>query len=108
MRSRCRVLALAAARCGRRARAVAAAIGGARIPPTSWPQAWPRTAAWDAALALLEGEALELRNRTMACSHVCPVSIPARSTRSADRLYGVDPAPLATFVDTVNACSAPA
>jgi DNA polymerase-3 subunit delta' len=103
MRSRCRVLTLRPLDAADVARAGAAAIG-------SRPNAAGIAAASAAAdgsvgraLTLLEGEALELRNRTMALLDRLPGIDPGALHALGDRLYGVDPAPLAAFVDTVNA-----
>jgi DNA polymerase III subunit delta' len=102
MRSRCRVLALRPLDAADVARAVAAAIG---VHPDAADIVAASVAADGSvghALALLEGEALELRNRTMALLERLPGIDPAALHALGDRLYGVDPAPLATFVDTVN------
>jgi DNA polymerase-3 subunit delta' len=77
MRSRCRVLALRPLAAADVARAVAAASGGRPDAPDIVGASAAADGSVGRALALLEGDALEL--------------------------YGVDPAPLATFVDTVNA-----
>ena len=103
MRSRCRVLVLRPLDAADVARAVAAAIG---VRPDAADIVTASVAADGSvghALALLEGEALELRNRTMALLERLPGIDPAALHALGDRLYGVDPAPLATFVDTVNA-----
>jgi DNA polymerase III subunit delta' len=55
------------------------------------------------ALALLDGDALDLRNRIMALLERLPAVDPRALHALGDRLYGVDAAPLAAFVDTVNA-----
>ena len=55
------------------------------------------------ALALLDGDALALRQRVDdAARRSCRRSIRARCMRSAIALAGTDPAPLAAFVDTVS------
>ena len=54
------------------------------------------------ALALLDRDALDLRNRTLRLLEVLPGVDPRALHALGDRLYGVDPAPLAAFVDTVN------
>jgi len=54
------------------------------------------------ALALLDRDALELRNRLLALLDRLP-ALDLRALHGlGDRLYGTDPAPLAAFVDTVN------
>ncbi|TMJ82476.1 MAG: DNA polymerase III subunit delta' [Alphaproteobacteria bacterium] len=85
MRSRCRVLALRPLAAADVARAVAAASGGRSDAPDIVGASAAADGSVGRALALLEGDALELRHAL------------------GDQLYGVDPAPLATFVDTVNA-----
>src|SRR5262249_1416875 len=55
------------------------------------------------ALALLAGDALDLRNRIMDLLEHLPAVDPRALHALGDRLYGTDPAPLAAFVDTVNA-----
>ncbi len=103
IRSRCRLLALRPLAADDVARAVAAAIGGS-------PDAADITAASAVAdgsvrraLALLDGDALDLRNRIMALLEGLPAVDPRALHALGDRLYGTDPAPLAAFVDTVNA-----
>jgi DNA polymerase-3 subunit delta' len=54
-------------------------------------------------LALLDGAALDLRNQTITLLERLPRVDPFALHALGDRLYGVDPAPLATFIDTVNA-----
>jgi DNA polymerase-3 subunit delta' len=103
IRSRCRVLALRPLAADDVARAVAAAIGGS-------PDAADITAASAVAdgsvrraLALLDADALDLRNRIMALLERLPAVDPRALHALGDRLYGTDAAPLAAFVDTVNA-----
>ena len=55
------------------------------------------------ALALLDGEALDLRSRITALLEQLPAVDPRALHALGDRLYGSDPATLAAFVDTVNA-----
>jgi DNA polymerase III subunit delta' len=103
MRSRCRVLALRPLAAADMARAVAAASG---VRPDA-PDIIAASAAADGSvgrtLALLEGDALELRNRTVTLLEGLPSVDPRALHALGDQLYGVDPAPLVTFVDTVNA-----
>jgi DNA polymerase-3 subunit delta' len=54
------------------------------------------------ALALLDRNRLELRNHTIAALDGLPSVDPRILHAIGDRLYGVDPAPLAAFVDAVN------
>jgi DNA polymerase-3 subunit delta' len=85
------------------ARAVAAARGGRADAPDIAGASAAADGSVGRALALLEGDALELRNRTMALLEALPSVDPRALHALGDRLYGVDAAPLATFVDTVNA-----
>ena len=101
IRSRCRVLALR------------------RCPPPTWGAAAAALAEEGAAadvkaaaavadgsvrraLALLDGDALDLRNRIVALLERLPAVDRARAACAWDRLYGTDAATLAAFVDTVN------
>ena len=54
------------------------------------------------ALALLDGDALDLRSRITALLERLPTVDPRALHALGDRLYGTDPATLAAFVDTVN------
>jgi DNA polymerase-3 subunit delta' len=54
-------------------------------------------------LALLDGDALALRNGVVALLERLPSVDPSALHALGDRLYGTDPATLAAFVDTVNA-----
>jgi DNA polymerase-3 subunit delta' len=54
------------------------------------------------ALALLDGDALDLRSRITALLERLPAVDPRALHALGDRLYGTDPATLAAFVDTVN------
>jgi DNA polymerase III subunit delta' len=103
MRSRCRALALRPLDAADVARAVAAAVGGRPDAAETVAASVAADGSVGRALALLEGEALELRNRTMALLDRLPGVDPGALHALGDRLYGVDAAPLATFVDTVNA-----
>ena len=103
MRSRCRVLALRPLAAEDVARAVAAALGRNADAPDIASASAAADGSVGRALALLKGKALELRNHTITLLEGLPV-VDARALHAlGDRLYGVDPAPLATFVDTVNA-----
>src|SRR5262249_59899760 len=55
------------------------------------------------ALALLDGDALALRNGIVQLLERLPAVDPLALHALGDRLYGVEAAPLAAFVDTVNA-----
>jgi DNA polymerase-3 subunit delta' len=103
MRSRCRVLALRPLAADDVARAVAAASGGRSDAPDIAAASAAADGSVGRALALLEGDALELRNRTVTLLEGLPSVDPRALHALGDQLYGVDPAPLVTFVDTVNA-----
>jgi DNA polymerase-3 subunit delta' len=55
------------------------------------------------ALALLDGDALALRNGIVQLLERLPAVDPLALHALGDRLYGVEAAPLAAFIDTVNA-----
>ena len=102
MRSRCRSLVLRPLEVDNVARAAAAAIGGR--PDASEIVAASATADGSVgrALTLLDRDALDLRNRTLRLLEALPGVDPRALHALGDRLYGVDPVPLAAFVDTVN------
>ncbi|MGA7485896.1 MAG: DNA polymerase III subunit delta', partial [Xanthobacteraceae bacterium] len=54
------------------------------------------------ALALLDGDALDLRNRVVALLERLPAIDPRALHTLGESLYGTDPGTLAAFVDTVN------
>jgi DNA polymerase III subunit delta' len=103
MRSRCRPLVLRPLNAADVARAVAAAIGGEADAAEVAAVSGAADGSVGRALALLDGDALDLRNQTMTLLERLPRVDPLALHALGDRLYGVDPAPLATFVDTVNA-----
>jgi DNA polymerase-3 subunit delta' len=103
IRSRCRVLALRPLAAGDVARAAAAATG-------KRPDDGDIRAAADAAdgcvaraLALLEGDALDLRNRIVALLERLPALDPRALHALGESIQGTDAAKLAAFLDTVNA-----
>ncbi|MGE0034364.1 MAG: DNA polymerase III subunit delta' [Xanthobacteraceae bacterium] len=102
IRSRCRLLPLRPLAAEEVEQAAAAALG-----PDG--QDDIQTAAMVAdgsvarALALLDNDALELRNRIVALLDRLPAVDPRALHALGDRLAGTDAAPLAAFVDTVNA-----
>jgi DNA polymerase III subunit delta' len=103
IRSRCRVLALRPLAAGDVARA--AAVATARSPDDADIVAAAEVAEGSVrrALALLDGNALELRNGIIALLDRLPAVDPRALHALGDRLYGTDPATLAAFLDTVNA-----
>ena len=103
IRSRCRVLALRPLAAADVARA--AAVATARSPDDADVVAAAEVAEGSVrrALALLDGNALELRNGIIALLDRLPAVDPRALHALGDRLYGTDPATLAAFLDTVNA-----
>jgi len=85
------------------ARAVAAAVAGSLDAADIAAASAAADGSVRRALALLDGDALDLRNRIMALLEHLPAVDPRALHALGDRLYGTDPAPLAAFVDTVNA-----
>lgn len=102
IRSRCRLLALRPLAAADVARAAAAALGeepdGARIAAA----AAVADGSVHRALALLDGDALDLRNRVVALLERLPAVDPRALHGLGDRLHGTDAGTLAAFVDTVN------
>jgi DNA polymerase III subunit delta' len=103
IRSRCRLLALRPLSDGDVARAAAAAIGESLDAAAISKAAAAAEGSVRRALALLDGDALELRNGVIALLERLPSVDPSALHALGDRLYGTDPATLAAFVDTVNA-----
>jgi DNA polymerase-3 subunit delta' len=103
IRSRCRLLALRPLPAADVARAAAAAIGDSPDAAAITKAAAAAEGSVRRALALLDGDALELRNGIVALLDRLPSVDPSALHALGDRLYGTDPATLAAFVDTVNA-----
>jgi DNA polymerase III subunit delta' len=103
IRSRCRTLALRPLSATDVAYAAAAAIGKMSDDPDVAAAAAAAEGSVQRALAYLNGDALELRNRISALLEGLPAIDPRALHALGDRLYGTDPATLAAFVDTVNA-----
>ncbi len=102
IRSRCRLLALRPLPVDELARAAAAATG--RNPDDADIVAAAAVAEGSVrrALALLDGDALELRSRIVALLDRLPAVDPGALHALGDRLAGTDAATLAAFIDTVN------
>jgi DNA polymerase-3 subunit delta' len=101
IRSRCRQLALRPLAPAEVARAAAAAADvGAQQLAAAAALAEGSVAR---ALGLLDTDAIELRERIVALLERLPALDPRALHALGDRLYGTDAAPLAAFVDTVNA-----
>ena len=103
IRSRCRLLALRPLPAADVARAAAAAIGEDPDAADIRAAAAAADGSVRRALALLDGDALDLRNRIIALLERLPAVDPRALHALGDRLSGTDPATLAAFVDTVNA-----
>jgi DNA polymerase III subunit delta' len=103
IRSRCRMLALRPLSQDDVARAAAAATGGKADDADLKAAAALADGSVGRALAFLDGDALELRERINALLERLPAIDPRALHALGDRLYGTEAAPLAAFVDTVNA-----
>ncbi len=102
IRSRCRLLGLRPLAEADVAYAAAAALGDEPDAPRITAAAAVADGSVRRALALLDGDALELRNAIVALLERLPAVDPRALHALGDRLYGTDPATLAAFVDTVN------
>src|SRR5215470_9419212 len=103
IRSRCRLIALRPLAAAEVAAAAAAATGKRPDDPELAAAAAAAEGSVRRALALLDGDALGLRNGILALLERLPAVDPRALHALGDRLYGTDPATLAAFVDTVNA-----
>ena len=103
IRSRCRLLPLRPLSAGDVAHAAAAAIGKAAAEADIQAAAAVAEGSVARALALLDGDALALRNRIVALLDRLPAVDPRALHALGDQLYGTDPRTLAAFLDTVNA-----
>ena len=103
IRSRCRLLALRPLPVDDVARAAAAAIGRSPDDADISSAAAVAEGSVRRALALLDGDALDLRNLIVALLDRLPAVDPRALHALGDRLYGVDSTKLEAFVDTVNA-----
>jgi len=103
LRSRCRTLTLRPLAQADVAAALAAAMGR----PTGDPEVAAAAAAADGsvsrALAFLDDDALDLRQRALAALERLPALDGNALHAIGDALAGTDPQPLAAFLDTVNA-----
>src|SRR3977135_1249580 len=102
IRSRCRPLALRPLLAAEVTRAAATAIGEDAEAADIKAAAAVADGSVRRALALLDGDALDLRSRITALLERLPAVDPRALHALGDRLYGTDPATLAAFVDTVN------
>jgi DNA polymerase-3 subunit delta' len=102
IRSRCRVLTLRPLSADEVARAAATALGRSPGDDNINAAAAVADGSVSHALALLDGDALELRNDIIALLERLPAVDPRALHALGDRIYGTDAALLAAFVDTVN------
>lgn len=102
IRSRCRVLALRPLSAADVARAAAVALAEEVSAADIAAAAAVADGSVRRALALLDGDALDLRNGIVALLERLPAVDPSALHALGDRLYGTDAATLAAFVDTVN------
>jgi DNA polymerase III subunit delta' len=102
LRSRCRILALRPLGEGD----VAAAVAAATASPATDPEIVEAAAAADGsvarALALLDGGALELRQRALELLDRLPILDTKALHALGEAIAGTDPLPLAAFLDTIN------
>jgi DNA polymerase-3 subunit delta' len=102
IRSRCRILTLRPLDEGDVAAAVAAATGSAATDPEIIAAAAASDGSVARALALLDGDALELRQQALDLLD----RLPALDTKAlhalGEAIAGTDPLPLAAFLDTIN------
>jgi DNA polymerase III subunit delta' len=103
LRSRCRIVTLRPLAQAE----VAAALAAAMQRPQSDPQLAAAAAAADGsverALALLDADALALRQQALAVLDALPALDANALHAIGDAIAGTDPQPLAAFIDTVNA-----
>jgi DNA polymerase-3 subunit delta' len=103
IRSRCRLLPLRPLTPEDVAQAAAGALGRSAEDADIQAAAAVADGSVSRALALLDGDALAMRSRILALLDRLP-AVDGRALHAlGDQLYGVDAAPLAAFLDTVNA-----
>ena len=103
IRSRCRLLPLRPLNAQDVAQAAVAALGRSAEDADILAAAAVADGSVSRALALLDGDALAMRTRILALLDRLP-AVDGRALHAlGDQLYGVDAAPLAAFLDTVNA-----
>jgi DNA polymerase-3 subunit delta' len=102
IRSRCRLLPMRPLAPNDVASALAAAVGRAAGDPQIEAAASASDGSVARALAFLGGDALELRQRALEALDRLPQLNPNALHALGDALAGVDPQPLAAFIDTVN------
>ncbi|MDI3471535.1 MAG: DNA polymerase III delta prime subunit [Pseudolabrys sp.] len=102
IRSRCRQLLLRPLSPSDVASAAALAAGSAAAGPALIEAAAAADGSVERALSLMGGSALAVRERALALLGQLPNPDPQALHALGDAMSGVDPAPLETFVDTVN------
>ncbi len=103
LRSRCRVVTLRPLAAGEVASALAAATGEPADDPAITAAAQAADGSVARGLALLDGDALALRQRVLEMLDRLPASNATALHALGDALAGTDPQPLAAFLDTLNA-----
>ncbi len=102
LRSRCRILTLRPLAQEDVAAAVAAATGREANEPDVAAAALAADGSVARALAMLDGDALELRHRALQLLEQLP-ALDSRALHAlGEAIAGTDPVPLAAFVDTIN------
>jgi DNA polymerase-3 subunit delta' len=102
IRSRCRILTLRPLEPADLGAAIAAATGRNPNDPEVAQAAAAADGSVARALAMLDGDALELRQRAMAMLDRLPVTDTKALHALGEAIAGTDAAPLAAFLDTVN------
>ncbi len=103
LRSRCRIVTLRPLAAGEVASALAAAVGEPAADPAIMAAAAAADGSVARGLALLDGDALALRQRVLELLGRLPANNATALHALGDALAGTDPQPLAAFLDTVNA-----
>jgi DNA polymerase III subunit delta' len=103
LRSRCRILPLRRLAQSDVAAALAAATGTPASDPAIIEAAAAAEGSVGRALAMLDGDALELRQQALALLDRLPALDSGSLHALSEAIAGTDPAPLATVVDAINA-----
>jgi DNA polymerase-3 subunit delta' len=102
LRSRCRIITLRPLADADAAAAVAAATGATASDPEVVAAASAAEGSVARAMALLDGDALELRQQALDMLNRLPAVDAKELHALGEAIAGTDPQPLAAFVDTVN------
>jgi DNA polymerase III subunit delta' len=103
LRSRCRIVTLRPLTAGDVAAAVATATGANATDPEVAAAAAAAEGSVARALAFLDGDALELRQRALDLLDKLPAIDAPALHALGEAISGTDPAPLSAFLDTINA-----